>query len=105
MSNNLIKRLHNVRLEGVQELCWEAADRIEELKESNKELTLQLLATSGQAADALEKLANAVEIGNKMAKSIMVNHYIPSVVAEWNAALIELEGGEEAAGTAWRGRE
>jgi hypothetical protein len=37
-----------------------AADRIEELLELNKELTLQLLATSGQAADALDKLAKAV---------------------------------------------
>jgi allophanate hydrolase subunit 1 len=39
----------------------EAANRIDELVESNKELTLQLLATSGQAADALDKLAKAVE--------------------------------------------
>jgi len=61
MTDDLIKQLHNVRLEGLQELCWEAAYRIEELKESNKELTLQLLATSGQAADALDKLAKAVE--------------------------------------------
>jgi hypothetical protein len=37
------------------------ADRIDELEESNKELTLQLLATSGQAADALDKLAKAME--------------------------------------------
>ncbi len=37
-----------------------AADRIEELLELNKELTLQLLATSGQAADALDKLDKAV---------------------------------------------
>ena len=39
----------------------EAADRIDELVESNKELALQLLATSGQAADALDKLTKAVE--------------------------------------------
>jgi hypothetical protein len=32
-----------------------AADRIEELEERNKELTLQLLAAHGQAADALDK--------------------------------------------------
>jgi len=38
-----------------------AADHIEQLEESHKELTLQLLATSGQAADALDKLAKAVE--------------------------------------------
>jgi hypothetical protein len=31
------------------------------LEERNKELTLQLLATSGQAADALDKLTKAVE--------------------------------------------
>lgn len=34
----------------------EAADRIDDLLESNKELTLQLLAAHGQAADALDKL-------------------------------------------------
>ena len=39
----------------------EAANRIDELVESNKELTLQVRATSGQAADALDKLAKAVE--------------------------------------------
>lgn len=38
-----------------------AADRIEQLVEENKELTLQLLAASGRAADALDKLAKAVE--------------------------------------------
>ena len=38
-----------------------AVDRIEELEARNKELTLQLLATSGQAADALDKLTKAVE--------------------------------------------
>jgi hypothetical protein len=36
-----------------------AADRIEELLELNKELTLQLLAVHGQAADALDKLTKA----------------------------------------------
>jgi ABC-type transporter Mla subunit MlaD len=56
MSDDLIKRLGKS--------VWtldQAADRIEQLEESNKELTLQLLATSGQAADALDKLAKAVE--------------------------------------------
>ena len=78
-----------------------AADRIEQLVEENKELTLQLLAVHGQAADALDravvaeaKLAKAVEIGNKMAASIKGNYYIPNVVAEWNAALAELRGGK-----------
>ena len=35
--------------------------RLKELEERNKELTLQLLATSGQAADALDKLTKAME--------------------------------------------
>jgi hypothetical protein len=30
---DLIERLHNVRLDGMQELCWEAADEIERLRE------------------------------------------------------------------------
>ena len=119
MSREMIKRLRSGE-------HWPktAADRIEELVEENKELTLQLLAAHGQAADALDravikaavelmgeehgwvrrerldeavniaalrKLAKAVEIGNKMAKSIKGNYYIPNVVAEWNAVLAELE--------------
>ena len=38
-----------------------ATDRIEELETRNKDLALQLLATSGQAADALDKLTKAME--------------------------------------------
>jgi hypothetical protein len=37
------------------------ADLIDAVEERNKELTLQLLATSGQAADALDKLTETVE--------------------------------------------
>jgi uncharacterized protein YkvS len=51
----------------------EAADRIDDLVESNKELTLQLLATQGQAADALDKLAKAVEALNIVDLAIMEN--------------------------------
>lgn len=64
MSDDLIKRLldWSEHDEGkINDARQEAADRIEQLEESNKELTLQLLATSGQAADALDKLAKAVE--------------------------------------------
>ena len=43
--------------------------------------------------DALEaKLAKAVEIGDKMAKSIEGNYYIPGVVKEWRATLAEIKG-------------
>ena len=41
--------------------------RLKELEDRNKELTLQLLATSGQAADALDKLTKAVEGLHKIA--------------------------------------
>jgi len=44
----------------VMAMAIQKQKRIEELEESNKELTLQLLATSGQAADALDKLAEAM---------------------------------------------
>jgi hypothetical protein len=44
-----------------------AADRIEELVEENKELTLQLLAAHGQAADALDR---AVVAEAKLAKAM-----------------------------------
>lgn len=42
------------------EAADDMADRIEELEDRNKELTLQLLAVHGQAADALDKLTKAV---------------------------------------------
>jgi outer membrane murein-binding lipoprotein Lpp len=65
MSNDLITYVIG-QLRGA---CWEEeaaavealVDRIEQLEESNKELTLQLLAAHGQAADALDKLTETVE--------------------------------------------
>ena len=79
-------------------------DRIEQLERERKnleKLSVKLLNEKlhgewreplEDAKDAAEaKLAKAVEIGNKMAKSIRGNYYIPGVVAEWNAALAELE--------------
>ena len=64
----LIKQLHNVRSEGVQELCWEAADHIEQLVKDKREAALSELAALGQAAEAYDaqraaeaKLAKAVE--------------------------------------------
>lgn len=63
-----------------------AADRIKELEERNKELTLQLLAVHGQAADALDKLTKAVAF---------IRRHIPDSVYEQrqraNAFLAELE--------------
>lgn len=64
----------------------EAADRIDDLVESNKELTLQLLAAHGQAADALDKLTKAVEFLKTMAD------YNKYVIAPF---LAELEGKKE----------
>jgi hypothetical protein len=84
--------LARTAVETAFQVADDMADRIEELEARNKELTLQVLAAHGQAADALDKLAKAVEIGNKMAKSIKGNYYIPNVVAEWEAVLAELEG-------------
>ena len=51
----------NERLTAATDDAKEAEAYAQELEERNKELTLQLLATSGQAADALDKLAKAVE--------------------------------------------
>ena len=64
----------------------EAADRIDELVESNKELTLQLLAAHGQAADALDRLAKAVAEPTEPVKTtlpldeLMVSPRAPSTV-------------------------
>ena len=51
----------NERLTAATNDAKEAEAYAEELEARNKELTLQLLATSGQAADALDKLTKAVE--------------------------------------------
>ena len=67
----LIKRL---RLQSehipVRTLFDDAADRIEELEAHNKDLALQLLATSGQAADALDKLTECEARLGKAVESI-----------------------------------
>ena len=47
------------RLTAATDDAKEAEAYAQELEERNKELTLQLLATSGQAADALDKLTKA----------------------------------------------
>jgi DNA repair exonuclease SbcCD ATPase subunit len=49
------------RLTAATDDAKEAEAYAEELEARNKELTLQLLATSGQAADALDKLVKAKE--------------------------------------------
>jgi hypothetical protein len=61
MRDKLKQRLFDLGYGTGSKTPSEAIARIEELEESNKELTLQLLATSGQAADALDKLAKAVQ--------------------------------------------
>ena len=70
MSDDLIKRLGKS--------VWtldQAEDRIKELEESNKELTLQLLAAHGQAADALDKLDKAVETLRPFADVLKGNYF------------------------------
>jgi len=71
-----------------------AADRIEELLELNKELTLQLLATSGQAADVLDR---AVVAEARLAKAVEALRFYASIYKDpfgnrARAVLIELEG-------------
>ena len=51
----------NERLTAATDDAKEAEAYAQELEARIKELTLQLLATSGQAADALDKLTKAVE--------------------------------------------
>ena len=62
-----------------------ATDRIEELETRNKDLALQLLATSGQAADALDKLTKAKEFLKTMAD------YNKYVIAPFLAELEKME--------------
>lgn len=82
----------------VRTLFDDAADRIEKLLELNKELTLQLLAVHGQAADALDKLTEAVEALRATGEVIIFHTDETSwrvwgedVVGDIRAALAELE--------------
>lgn len=70
------------------------ADRIKELEERNKELTLQLLATSGQAADALDKLTECEARLSKAVETIrelMYKYEYPQEQWKTRAVLAELE--------------
>jgi len=67
------------------------ADLIDAAEERNKELTLQLLAAHGQAADALDKLDKAVEALRKIANAYDINWHA-GVLSR--AVLAELKGKE-----------
>jgi hypothetical protein len=71
-----------------------AADRIERTEERNKELTLQLLATSGQASDALDKLAKAMEALRGVDNEYTDIQWGPELqsIKQVRAVLAELEG-------------
>jgi multidrug resistance efflux pump len=88
MSDDLIKRL--------RKSVWtldQAEDRIEQLEENNKELTMQLLAAHGQAADALDKLAKTVEALRFISQ---MHGYTSRQLSDLaRTKLAELEGGNE----------
>jgi hypothetical protein len=71
------------------------ADRIKQLEESNKELTLQLLAVHGQAADVLDR---AVVAEARLTKAVeTLRRYVSTdkdVGNSADAVLAELEGKE-----------
>jgi hypothetical protein len=86
----------NERLTAATDDAKEAEAYAQELDARNKELTLQLLATSGQAADALDK---AVVAEAKLAKAEaylqkISRHANRSCAAIAAHALAELEGKE-----------
>ena len=100
MSADLIKRLRD---EHVSASRNEAADCIEELVEENEELTLQLLAVHGQAADALDravvaeaKLGKAVELLREIREGarfgLVMGAWVNSLIKQVRAVLAELEG-------------
>jgi Mg2+ and Co2+ transporter CorA len=99
MSDDLIKRLQylgrvakdydqehmtSADYEMIPAVTKQAAARIEQLVEENKELTLQLLAAHGQAADALDKLDKAVEMLQSLVDLAQHGRFV----------LRELEGGK-----------
>lgn len=105
MSYDLIKRLRDCAngigsfksQQGDYGLCDEAADRIEQLEGINKELTLQLLAAHGQAADALDKLAKAMEALRSVDNEYTDIQWGPELtsIKQVRAALAELEAKDE----------
>jgi predicted nucleic acid-binding Zn-ribbon protein len=93
----------NERLIAATDDAKEAEAYAEELDARNKELTLQLLATHGQAADALDKLTKAVEALRETTQMLsqctftiirIKGQYFDrhEVVDKANAVLAELEG-------------
>jgi Lar family restriction alleviation protein len=81
----------------VEHMAQQMRDRIKEFKERNKELTLQLLATSGQAADALDKLTETVEaLRHTLDKPRDADQSYAGLCSEvmWEirAVLVQLEG-------------
>jgi hypothetical protein len=69
-----------------------ADNRIEALTAKVK-LMDDLDVINGEKIEALTaELAKAVELGDKMAKSIEGNYYTPGLVGEWRATLAEIEG-------------
>jgi hypothetical protein len=95
------QRMSDYRIEAATKEEW--AIRALNAEESNKELTLQLLATSGQAADALDKLAKAVEALRECQEALrdhmkqyphMAKGYTVDAEKNARAVLAELEGGE-----------
>ena len=84
-------------------------ERIEELEVelSNVKLELngavKLLTAAGDGLRLMvrvemaeDKLAKAVDVGNKMAHSIEGNYYLPSIAKEWRTTLAELKGQDDA---------
>jgi hypothetical protein len=64
-------------------------------EERNKELTLQLLATSGQAADALDKLAKAMEAISRASLQLFWCGWAARKISKkLDTVLAELEGKE-----------
>ena len=59
---------------------------------ATKEMACDWCRKSAARIEALtDKLAKALGIGNKMAKSIEGNYYIPGVVKEWRATISDLK--------------
>ncbi|CAB4151852.1 hypothetical protein UFOVP589_41 [uncultured Caudovirales phage] len=91
----LIERLGNIRLEGTQELCWEASDRIDVLVKERQAMAVRdagydvyaaLEAKLAKAMEALRELVTCVEDGCYCSELKMA-----TVLDEAHAALKELE--------------
>ena len=98
MSDELIKQLRDVRLEGVEELCWKAADRIEKLENSLAWYQMMDAMCSDHVVELTDKLeaaeAKLTECEARLSKAVEALRWYDNgfISSKGREVLAELEG-------------